>query len=480
MQTHDLNHLLSHRGIRILRAQQAPLIIGFFLQVFKSPHRLSVLESEILRLLQHRLFDLHQQDPEQYQRKAADYLKQWVEAGYLRKYYRDQDEPEYELTPEVEQMLSWLQSLEKREFVGTESRLHTVISHLQTLVAGTDDNLERQRQTLQAQINELQTRLDTLNSGQLERLDQRLIREYWQEARESAQRLLSDFREVEANFQHLNQALRQHILESEDKGQVITELLFRENQIDRADQGQSFSAFLNLLTQPSAHRDLESLLNALENVSEVPLDPFMQALPHHLLREAQRIQHNKAQLYQQLKAYLGQQPLAERRQLTIELQQLELSLEKMRDQEIPRECFVSDELRADILLPLERTAYAPTQREQFQAGSLSLGQASELNTELLFSGFNYQPELLLQKLALVLREQPRISLQQLCERFPPRHGVQEIIYWLQLAQELAARPQQEITAQLGGDLLELDAAHTKAGYSLRLRLPDTYFYWSHS
>ena len=85
MQTLDFNHLLSHRGIRILRATQAPLIIGYFIQVFKSPHRLSVLESEMLRLLQHRLFDLHQQDPEQYQRPAGDYLKQWVEASYLRK-----------------------------------------------------------------------------------------------------------------------------------------------------------------------------------------------------------------------------------------------------------------------------------------------------------------------------------------------------------------------------------------------------------
>ena len=51
--------------------------------------------------------------------------------GWLRKYYPPgADEPAYGATPAVETALSWLRSLQPAPFVGTESRLNTVIELL--------------------------------------------------------------------------------------------------------------------------------------------------------------------------------------------------------------------------------------------------------------------------------------------------------------------------------------------------------------
>ena len=52
----------------------------------------------------------------------------------LRKFYPDgQDEAAYDATSELERAYRWASELEKRAFVGTESRLHTVVDLLRQI-----------------------------------------------------------------------------------------------------------------------------------------------------------------------------------------------------------------------------------------------------------------------------------------------------------------------------------------------------------
>ncbi|MBT9547732.1 MAG: DUF3375 family protein [Candidatus Sericytochromatia bacterium] len=67
---------------------------------------------------------------------------------------------------------------------------------------------------LEQQQAKIQKQLDQLNQVKWQRLDARRIKEYWQKARETAMRLLADFREVEANFRQLDQSMRQQIAAS--------------------------------------------------------------------------------------------------------------------------------------------------------------------------------------------------------------------------------------------------------------------------
>ena len=72
-----------------------------------------------------------------YPRSARQYLDDWAseERAWFRKIYpATSDDPHYDLTPSAERAISWLEGLERRQFVGTASRLMTVFELLRQLL----------------------------------------------------------------------------------------------------------------------------------------------------------------------------------------------------------------------------------------------------------------------------------------------------------------------------------------------------------
>lgn len=110
--------------VKLLRAENAPLIISFFHEVFKGNNkRDTITEKEIIILLTDYLYQINQ-DKILFPQTAKEYLTAWSAdgAGYLRR-YPENDELVYELTPSAENALKWIDELEKPAFVGTDSRL---------------------------------------------------------------------------------------------------------------------------------------------------------------------------------------------------------------------------------------------------------------------------------------------------------------------------------------------------------------------
>src|SRR5690348_5722939 len=112
---------------RLLRADNAPLVLSFLHRVFVADNVRSISATELASRLDDELYALNQQDSEpggrRFPRSAKTYLDDWAApgAGWLRKYYPDgTDEPHYDATPAVEKALQWLDTLREREFVGTE------------------------------------------------------------------------------------------------------------------------------------------------------------------------------------------------------------------------------------------------------------------------------------------------------------------------------------------------------------------------
>ena len=119
------------------------------------------------------------------------------------------DDPAYELTPDAERAIAWVEELQKSDFVGTESRFLRIFDLLQEIVTyGTEDvaarlaQLEKEKAVLQAQIDALKT------TGQIEHYSQAQIKERFFEANDVARHLLADFREVEENFRAIVRQVR--------------------------------------------------------------------------------------------------------------------------------------------------------------------------------------------------------------------------------------------------------------------------------
>src|SRR5690606_13137403 len=136
-----------------------------------------------------------------------NYLNAWTNDHYLRKYYpQDSDEPVFELTPGAEKALDWIRDLDRKEFVGTESRLLNIFSMLKEIVTKSVDDPEERIQDLEKQIKEIEQEIKKIRSGQIEKLNPTRIRERYFEVEDTARKLLSDFRQVEYNFRELDAA----------------------------------------------------------------------------------------------------------------------------------------------------------------------------------------------------------------------------------------------------------------------------------
>ena len=112
--------LAASPAIRLLRSDSAAFVLSFCFEQFKQVQHDVLAYQTVLEALSQALENIHENEPDAYLRRAQDYLREWIDSGYLREYTNDQLERVVELTPHTERVLHWLEDLDERKFVGTE------------------------------------------------------------------------------------------------------------------------------------------------------------------------------------------------------------------------------------------------------------------------------------------------------------------------------------------------------------------------
>ena len=200
---------------RLLRADNAPLILSFLGRVFVEDNVREMSSSQLIALLDDELYALNERlGADTHPKSAKAYLDDWSagEVGWLRKYYvAGSDEPHYDATPAVERAVGWVDSLRERSFVGTESRLNTVFELLRQIVYGTETDPEVRLTELRRRRAEIDAEIDAVERGDYRLLDATSRSDRYQQFADTARALLSDFREVEANFRALDRETRERI-----------------------------------------------------------------------------------------------------------------------------------------------------------------------------------------------------------------------------------------------------------------------------
>ena len=250
-----------HAAWRLLRASNATLILSFLGGFFVEANRGATSVSEVAAALDDQLYVLNLQAAAAEDREAGEavrfpkepraYLEDWsaTEAGYLRRFYPPgDDEVHYEVTPAFEKAYAWVTSLEGRSFVGTESRLHTVVELLRQIVHGTETDPGLRLAALRQRRDELDAEIAAIEAGQVSLLDSTGVRDRYQQFSTTARELLADFREVEENFRLLDRAAREKIASWDgSKGELLADLVGSRSEIAGSDQGRSFQAFYEFL-----------------------------------------------------------------------------------------------------------------------------------------------------------------------------------------------------------------------------------------
>ncbi len=477
MDFHYLEQLkATHPTLRLLTADNAPLIISFLFRIFIEPNRRSVPGQELETLLADYLYQLHDiLGEERFPRSAREYLDAWSagESGFLRKYYPDiRDEPEYDLTPATALAIEWLQSLEERRFVGTESRLLTIFELLRDIVARTERDPEVRIRELEQKKAAIDREIEEIRDHGIPPADPTRIRERFFQAEDTARRLLADFRQVEYNFRALDRQTRERIATSAKvKGQLLDEIFHDQDVIRDSDQGRSFRAFWELLMSPDRQQELDRLLErlySLDEIRELDPDPMLSRIRYLLLDAGEKVYRTSNLLVEQLRKYLDDRAYLENRRIMEIIRDIEKRAMELRDTPPPGRHFSSmDELSPRIDLPMCRSLFTIPKMPVIEEQQLAEGD-SDITVEALYEQVYVDERLLASRISTALQEQGQVSLGQLLQRFPAEKGLAEIVAYLNLAEK-------DDRAMVSSETYEEIPLTTARGTTRLVRVPQIIF-----
>lgn len=423
----------NHAGIRLLRADTMPLVGSFLWGTFVESGQRLWDEESLVEAWQDHLFALNLAVP----RPPKEYLRSWVEAGYLRQFYlREDDVPRYELTPHLDRTLHWLEELRPRSFVGTESRLKALFDLLRALVEGSETDKEKRIERLLKQQEEIREELERVLTGEIELLDSTQIKERFFQIEELSRALLRDFSEVEHNFRTLDRETRDTIVRLEgSRAEVLDAIFGAADVIRESEQGKSFAAFLEFLMSIERQEELDVLLRAvreLDAVRELGPDPFLTGVKGGLMEGSEKVMETQRRLSSQLRRFLEDQGRREHRRIGRMIHSLEQKFLDLRDRGDPAG-FSSDlpSLAAELGIPsrpLHTPALAVKPVSSLDEAS---GEAVPL-TALLANEFVDERELR-SRVRRCLESVPEVTLGEVARQFPVRQGVAEIVGYMKLA-----------------------------------------------
>lgn len=433
---------------RLLTSPHAALIASFLYQVFIQPNQRSQPFDILSSKLDDLLFHLNQnKDKPPFSKSAKRYLDDWAGGSnaFLRKYYeKGNDIPQMDLTPGAEKAIEWLQTLQPRQFVGTESRLLTLYRLLQEIVQNTEEDPEVRIAELEQQKHTIDQKIARIRSGVVEAFDSTRIKERWFEAEDTARKLLSDFRQVEYNFRALDQEVREMItLSDKNKGDLLDEIFDQQNYIHDSEQGKSFSAFWEFLMSPNRQEELEHLTTtaleqtALKNIEDAD---FLRYIGFSLLDAGQKVFQTNAQLVEQLRKYLADQAWLENKRILEIVRNIEkstIALNKQAKQStqpvlvLPAP-FQVDQAKVTVRLVMEQILFSPKRKIKLTRQKIEAVDET-VDVSVLYQQ-QWVDEIQLKKnIRRLLQTRQQISLTEVLQTYPLKQGLAELVAYLNIA-----------------------------------------------
>lgn len=431
-----------HPAWRLLASDHAPLVASFLNRVFVAPNVRVMAAADLTEALEDELYALRERLGESaFPKKAAYYLDEWASPnkGWLRKFYRQgTDEAQFDLTSATEKAISWLGTLTERSFVGTESRLLTLVELLRQMAEGSESDPAKRIAELHRRRDEIDGEISRVVAGDVPILDDTALKDRFQQFTQLARELLSDFREVEQNFRMLDRRVRERITLWEGaKGILLQEIMGERDAIADSDQGRSFRAFWDFLMSSSRQEELTEMLVrvlALPQVASLKPDGRIRKVHYDWLEAGEHAQRTVAQLSQQLRRFLDDQAWLENRRIMDILHGVEAKALALR--ETPPEGDFSDiaEASVDVDLPMERPLYAPAVRLAIKSVQLLAGD-TDIDTSALYSQVLVDKARISRHIRQSLQDRSQITLRELIRSQPLRQGLAELVAYLQLGDE---------------------------------------------
>jgi hypothetical protein len=206
---------------------------------------------------------------------------------------------------------------------------------------------------------------------------------------------------------------------------------------------------------------------ALPPVAALQPEPRLRRVHYDWLEAGETTQRTVARLSQQLRRFLDDQAWLENRRIMDILHDLEGRALAVRETAPAGDFMPLHETAADIALPMERPLFTPPVKPLIADVALQEGDV-EVDAAVLFAQVVIDRAELSRHIRQALQARVQISLSELVSAHPLRHGLAELVTYLQLAGEWPHTVVDEETL----DTIEW---HTEEGPVRRARLPRVLF-----
>jgi len=477
MSTPDISYLFeSAPAVQIVRMRNAHWVIPFLFKAFKSENKLSFPEPGLISLLAEELRnhsegieDLEEariEFGEDEESRARKYLLNWVQRRLLQDYPDAEAVTQYQLSAHTEKLFQWLQSLEKRQFVGTESRFRFLFQTLREMVEYTEDNAAKRLEELKNRKAEIDKEIKKIEMGfKPEIYTNAQLRERLEWFTRLSHELLSDFREVEDNFKYIHRHIvEQHTRAEIHKGAIVGYAFEAYDALRKSDQGKSFYAFWDFLVSRAGQEEWRQLTDQLLQLlrdREIAGDTdFVQDIKSLLLQQGRSVYDSNDRMAEKLSRIITEKEIARHRRLRQQISGIkELVFQFMDDS--PPSCGLQLHEPAPIKMNMERRLNLT---EKQTAGAVKQpSNAKEKVEDLLrfnrlLNTSHIDRKKLWQNVEDALRKRTTATLSEIIGSAGLTHGVAEVVSYFSFLREKASRVQsmQEIT-----ELIPLDEDKTK-------------------
>ncbi len=443
--------------VRLLRSDLAPIVIDFLNRTFKAGEAISLGQAELRARLSVYQEELHEADPQLLVGAPEKYLVQWSDAGWLQRFLESAStEPQFQLTRFAEDAIRFVDSALSRGsgMVGTESRLRMVIETLEDIVRGASTDPDRRLEYLRAQRDAIDAEISAIESGKsVQAYRPSQIRERFQNAVDLLKALQSDFRAVEERFQMIARDVQQlQALGNDSRGGILGYALDAEDMLKTRDEGISFYAFVAFLFSPSQQAALLKSIAEIQQLAALAdqqesLARVRRMVPA-LLAEADKVMKTTARLSATLRRLLDARAAAHRVRLASVLRDIRHAALKLAgDTEATKSIELSLDAEAEIVSPLTRTFWTPT--EEFASNQISLHAFDESKANEIAKAFARLQRLDLRRLRRSIRELTSrgrsLTLAELASEYPISGGVIELLGYLQIAHDDGHRIDETLT-----------------------------------
>lgn len=383
-------------------------------------------------------------DAADFQIRARKYISLWCsdEKEYIRRYYNVQNVPVVELTPSMERLFTFLEEIEPKKFVGTESRFRTILFQLRELYQNINEDPETRIEALKKQKKQIDNEIKQIqDTGIVKTFTDVQVQERIEEIVRNSRSLLGEFRQVEENFRVILQEIykKQSELEA-TKGSILGYTLDTDAKMRESAQGQSFSSFWNFIAQDKEN-EIALLSRSITQSVKSDSSDFLLYLKRNLYNSGQKIIEQNRTLTERLNRILRQENANERIQvkaLTTEIKSLMHEyVKKFADEKTElTDKAMKVQTRPAVFFPQARKPVLPEKMSEFsEIKSFDNSETEATDLTELFNQFYVDEKELYAHINDFKKQSGKnqFTLKELVEKFPIQKGLSELLAYFGIA-----------------------------------------------